>query len=407
MNKDVLPTAIGLTHKAGGRPNTSAIPLVPPLSQANEAKAEKIRVALLFGGRSSEHAISVVTAAGVLGALNKDKYEIIPIGITKHGQWVIPDPELLTANLDDHAHLPEVITASESEVMLSLLDADRTLKIVVADSPPEMLGQVDVVFPLLHGPFGEDGTLQGLLELADIPYVGCGVIASAVGMDKHYMKVLFEAAGLKVGPYEVVLAKDWHNDPECVKQRISRLQFPLFVKPARAGSSIGITRITDMDQLAAAMDVAHESDPKVIIEQGIEGREVECAVLGGHFDEPARASLPGEVVVDGADFYDFESKYLGEGDVKLQIPAKLSAELTEKVREVAVRTFDALGSEGLARVDVFITPDQEVVVNEINTMPGFTPISMYPAMWAASGLPYSELLDELISLALERPTGLR
>jgi D-alanine-D-alanine ligase len=403
MSNDVLPKAIGKTHAKSRPPRTFAASVRSPTPQH---RTPKIKVALLFGGRSSEHAISVVTAAGVMKALNKEKYEIIPIGITKHGQWVIPDPELLNATLDDHAHLPEVITASTSEVMLSLLDADRTIRLVRPDEAPTVLGQVDVVFPLLHGPFGEDGTLQGLLELADIPYVGCGVIASAVGMDKHYMKVLFESAGLPVGPYEVVLAKDWHLDRPGVIARISRLEFPLFVKPARAGSSVGITRITSIDQLESAMDIAHKSDPKVIVEQGIPGREIECAVLGGHFDEPARASLPGEIVVAGADFYNFESKYLGAGEVSLQVPADLPPKVTDEVREIAIKAFDALGSEGLARVDVFVTKSG-VVVNEINTMPGFTPISMYPAMWAASGLPYSELVDELISLALERPTGLR
>jgi len=363
-------------------------------------------VVVLFGGRSSEHAISVVTAAGVIKAIDKEKYDVIPIGITKHGQWVIPDPSFINANLDS-AQLPEIVTASEGEVMLSLLDHNKSLREVWSDKAPTDLGQVDVVFPVLHGPFGEDGTLQGLLELADVPYVGCGVIASAVGMDKHYMKVVFEAAGLAVGPYEVVLAKEWQNDPAAVTERISKLQFPLFVKPARAGSSIGITRITSLDELPAAMAKAQQNDPKVVVEQGIAGREIECAVLGGRNNGPTRTSLPGEIVVDGADFYDFESKYLGEGDVTLQIPAKLPPEVIKEVQRVAVQAFDSLEGEGLARVDVFVTPDNRVIVNEINTMPGFTPISMYPQMWAASGLAYPDLLDELIQLALERPVGLR
>jgi len=369
-------------------------------------KDGKTSVVVLFGGRSSEHAISVVTAAGVINAIDKDKYDVIPIGITKHGQWVIPDPDFINATLDS-AHLPEIVTASEGEVMLSLLDRNKSLRQVWSDKPPLDLGKVDVVFPLLHGPFGEDGTLQGLLELSDVPYVGCGLIASATGMDKHYMKVLFESAGLKVGPYEVVLPRDWETDPEGVKQRISRLKFPLFVKPARAGSSIGITRITSMDELPAAMEEAQKSDPKVVIEQGIEGREIECAVLGGHHGEPPRTSLPGEIVVKGADFYDFNAKYLGIGEAVTEIPADLPPEIIDEVRAVAVRAFEALEGEGLARVDVFVTPAGEVIVNEINTMPGFTPISMYPQMWEATGLPYPQLLDELIQLALERPVGLR
>ncbi|MCL1801995.1 MAG: D-alanine--D-alanine ligase, partial [Promicromonosporaceae bacterium] len=228
-----------------------------------------------------------------------------------------------------------------------------------------------------------------------------------VGMDKQYMKALFKEAGLPVGPYEVVTARDWDKDPVAVMERLAHLEFPLFVKPARAGSSIGITRITSLAELPAAMAEAHKSDPKVVIEQGIEGREIECAVLGGHFGEEPRASLPGEIVVESADFYDFDAKYKGTGDVKLQVPADLSPEVTAEVRKIAVRAFDALACEGLSRVDVFVTPDNQVIVNEINTLPGFTPISMYPAMWAASGVPYPQLLDELIQLALERPKGLR
>jgi len=409
VKKDTLPSAIGVANgraKASNQATAAQSSTGVAKQRQGSGKDGKISVALLFGGRSSEHAISIVTAAGVMGAIDKDKYDVIPIGITKHGQWIIPDPKLLTSTLEGE-QLPEVVANSEGEVMLSLLDANHTLRQVWPDRVPDVLGQIDVVFPVLHGPFGEDGTLQGLLELADIPYVGCGVIASAAGMDKHYMKVVFESAGLAVGPYEVVTARDWKTNQDEVIKRISRLKFPLFVKPARAGSSIGITRITSLAELPAAMDLAHQSDPKVIVEQGIEGREVECAVLGSHGDQLPRASLPGEVVVAGADFYDFESKYLGEGDVTLQIPADLPPEVIEKVRATAIAAFEALECEGLSRVDVFVTPDGNVIVNEINTMPGFTPISMYPAMWAASGIEYPKLIDELIELALERPIGLR
>ncbi|MDR2703152.1 MAG: D-alanine--D-alanine ligase [Cellulomonadaceae bacterium] len=377
-----------------------------PAAVAGSGPDGKISVVVLFGGRSSEHAISVVTAAGVISAIDKDKYQVIPIGITKHGQWVIPDPNFINATLDS-ANLPEIVTASEGEVMLSLLDKNKSVRQVWSDKPPVELGKVDVVFPLLHGPFGEDGTLQGLLELSDVPYVGCGLIASATGMDKHYMKVLFQSAGLAVGPYEVVLPREWENDPAAVTERISHLQMPLFVKPARAGSSIGITRITSLDQLPAAIAEAQKSDPKIVVEQGIVGREIECAVLSGRQGAAPRTSLPGEVVVKGADFYDFQAKYLGVGEAVTEIPADLPPEVIAEVRAVAVRAFEALEGEGLARVDVFVTPEHKVIVNEINTMPGFTPISMYPQMWEASGLPYPQLLDELIQLALERPVGLR
>ena len=407
MNTDVLPTAISLTKTARQRPPlSSAAPGSEASRPVGSGQNGKVRVVVLFGGRSGEHSISIVTAAGVLSAIDPEKYEAIPIGITKHGQWVIPHAELLTAGLDA-ASLPEVMAETDGEVMLSLLDANQALQEVFPDQVPAALGKVDVVFPVLHGPFGEDGTLQGLLELADIPYVGCGVIASAVGMDKHYMKVLFAAAGLNVGPYVVVPARDWAHHREHVMARVSELKFPVYVKPARAGSSIGITRITDISQLEAAVAAAQVHDPKVIIEQGISGREVECAVLGGRAGGPPRASVIGEIKVGGTGFYDFESKYRGAGEVVLQIPADLAVDVAERIREISVKAFEALECEGLARVDVFVDDDGAVTVNEINTMPGFTPISMYPQLWAASGLAYADLIDELIQLALERPTGLR
>ena len=262
---------------------------------------------------------------------------------------------------------------------------------------------------MLHGPFGEDGTVQGLLELADVRYVGSGVLASAVGMDKHYMKLVFAAHDLPVGPYVVVTPRDWAQRREDVLTRVKELRLPVFVKPARAGSSLGVTRVDDLADLERAVEDAQVHDPKVLVEEGIEGREIECAVLGGRGDAAPRASVPGEIVVDHEEheFYDFEAKYLDDGPARLDAPADLPDAVAEQVRDLAVRAFEAIGAEGIARVDTFVTPDGRVVLNEINTMPGFTPISMYPKMWEASGLAYPDLIDELIQLALERPTGLR
>lgn len=352
----------------------------------------KIRVALLFGGRSGEHAISAATAAGVMKAIDREKYDVLPVGITREGQWVLAAGDAERFELAA-GKLPEVTTASGTEVV-GLSE----------------IGEVDVVFPLLHGPFGEDGTIQGLLELADVRYVGCGVLASAVGMDKHYMKLVFAGQGLPVGPYVAVQPRAWEQRRAEVMAQISEeLTFPVFVKPARAGSSLGVTRVDDISGLAEAIDEARFHDPKVLVEQGIEGREIECAVLGGRGGGAPRASVPGEIVVDHgeADFYDFEAKYLSASQARTDAPADLPADVAARVRDTAVRAFEAIGGEGIARVDVFVTPGGEVVVNEINTMPGFTPISMYPKLWEATGLSYPELIDELIQLALERPTGLR
>jgi D-alanine-D-alanine ligase len=368
----------------------------------------KVRVALLFGGRSGEHAISAATAAGVLKAIDREKYDVIPVGITREGRWVVAsdDPALWELR---SGRLPEVTAASGSEVVLSSSAEGPQLQVLEAGSVPAVLSQVDVVFPVLHGPFGEDGTVQGLLELADVRYVGSGVLASAVGMDKHYMKLVFASHGLPVGPYAVVTPRDWSHRREDVLTRLKELQLPLFVKPARAGSSLGVTRVDDLADLEHAIEYAQVHDPKVLVEEGIEGREIECAVLGGRGGGPPRASVPGEIVVDHAAhaFYDFEAKYIDEGPVRLETPADLPPAVSERVRDLAIGAFEAIGAEGIARVDTFVTPDDRVVLNEINTMPGFTPISMYPKMWEASGLAYPDLIDELIQLALERRTGLR
>jgi D-alanine-D-alanine ligase len=367
----------------------------------------KVRVALLFGGRSGEHAISAATAAGVLGAIDREKYEVVPIGITRDGQWVVAsdDPAVWELRAD---RLAEVTAASGSAVVLSSSSDGPQLQVLETGSVPEVLSQVDVVFPVLHGPFGEDGTVQGLLELADVRYVGSGVLASAVGMDKHYMKLVLAAHGLPVGPYVVVTPRDWSQRREDVLTRVKALRLPVFVKPARAGSSLGVTRVDDLADLERAVEDAQRHDPKVLVEEGIEGREIECAVLGGRGDTGPRASVVGEIVVDAAgEFYDFEAKYINDDTARLDIPADVPEAVGERVRDLAVRAFEAVGAEGIARVDTFVTPDGQVVLNEINTMPGFTPISMYPKLWEASGLAYPDLIDELIQLALERRTGLR
>ncbi|MEL4357444.1 MULTISPECIES: D-alanine--D-alanine ligase family protein [unclassified Luteococcus] len=366
----------------------------------------KIRVALVFGGRSEEHPVSCSTAASVMGAIDRDRYDVVPIGVTRQGQWVLvddnPEPLRLVPG-----NTPEIGGASAG-VIVPMQVGDRGLRTLEPGQLPAELGEVDVIFPLIHGPFGEDGTLQGLLELADMRYVGCGVLASAVMMDKHYMKVVFEAAGLPVGPYRVITDRQWRTQREAALAAVQELDFPVFVKPCRAGSSFGISRVTDPAGLAAAVEEARQHDPKVIVEQGITGREIECGVLQGHdFGEP-RVSEPGEiVVVSGHDFYDFDAKYLDGASVRLTSPAEVDDQVKAKVQQVARDAFEAAGCEGLARVDSFVTPEGDVVLNEINTMPGFTPTSMFPVMWKASGLDYPALVDDLIQLALERPTGLR
>ncbi|GAA3693175.1 D-alanine--D-alanine ligase family protein [Zhihengliuella alba] len=382
--------------------------------------SRKPRVLLLFGGRSSEHAVSCVTAAGVMGAIDREKYDVVPVGITRDGVWTPVDSDPAGWTLES-GRRPEV-TRGKSTVRLAEPDgvaddavgsADiaegRQLVAQAASGPPESLGAIDVVFPLLHGPFGEDGTLQGLLEMADMAYVGSGVAASAIGMDKHFMKVAFTAAGFEVGPYAVITDKEWRRDRAAALHKAESLRFPLFVKPARAGSSMGITRVTDPSQLTDAIEEARKHDPKVVVEAGIAGREIECGVLEGRGSDAPRTSFPGEIVVaDGAHtFYDFEAKYVDGSAANLSCPAELPSDAVRQIRELAAAAFDAVGGEGLARVDFFYTPEGRWVINEINTMPGFTPTSMYPQMWAKTGLAYPELIDELISLALERRRGLR
>jgi D-alanine-D-alanine ligase len=378
----------------------------PTSEHITAAKARKPTVAVVFGGRSSEHAVSCSTAAGVMQAIDRDVYDVLPIGIAKDGRWVLASGDIALLQLSPD-HVPEV-DGSAPPVLFPLSTTDRSLRMIEAGAPPRVLGDVDVVFPLLHGPFGEDGTIQGLMELNDIRYVGSGVLASAVMMDKHYMKVIFAGHGLAVGPYVVITDREWQSDSAAAMDAVASLNWPVFVKPARAGSSMGITKVSEPDALRAAIEVARQHDPKVIVEAGIVGREIECGVLEGRAGAAPRTSEVGEiVVVHGHDFYDFEAKYLAESDVELSCPAKVPDDVADEVRRVAAAAFEAAGCEGLARVDCFYTDGGEVIINEINTMPGFTPLSMYPRMWAASGVDYPELIDELIQLALARKTGLR
>ncbi|GAA3231105.1 D-alanine--D-alanine ligase family protein [Nonomuraea helvata] len=362
----------------------------------------KPRVAVVFGGRNSEHAVSLMGAGSVLDAIDRSKYEVIPIGIAQDGRWVLAASDQRFAI--ESGELPVVDTSGAA---LALPSGGSALVAYDSGSIPVELGSVDVVFPVMHGPFAEDGTIQGLLEMAGVRYVGSGVLASAVGMDKAYMKTVMAAAGLPTGPYVVVRDRDWRLDRGRVLKEAESLGWPVFVKPARAGSSQGISKASDLAELEAAVEFARQHDPKVLIEAAIAGREIECAVLESLGDEPAVASAPGEVKVEGGqEFFDFEAKYYPD-QMSLTVPADIPEETAEELRAMAVRAFEALDCEGLARVDFFYTPDGELVLNEINTMPGFTSLSVAPQLWAASGLDYPALVDRLIQLALSRPTGLR
>ena len=352
----------------------------------------RIRVAVIYGGRSSEHGISVVSAGSVLAALDPAKYDVVPIGITPDGAWVLTDASPATLQITDR-RLPEVEKGTAV-----VLPPDPTSGGLVRIDPGagvSVLESVDVVFPVLHGRFGEDGTIQGLLEMAGVPYVGPGVFASAAAMDKEFTKKLLQAEGLPVGRYAVLRSRAYVSD------HLHELGLPVFVKPSRAGSSLGITKVTSWDDLPAALDDAFALDSKVLVEAAVAGREIECGVLEDVDGRP-RASVPAEIrLVRGHDWYDFEAKYLDDA-CEFDVPAHLSPEATAAIQEAACRAFVALDCAGLARVDFFLQPDNSIVVNEVNTMPGFTPISMYPRMWAASGVAYPELVDRLISAALRR-----
>ena len=384
---------------------------------------EKIRVGILFGGRSGEHEVSLLSAASVLNAIDKEKYEVVPIGITKDGRWLTAEhaENLLTGKLvleprnlragDPETTSPAAVLARGEAVVVPPEPVHRHSGLVPFQTDAGLMRRasdrainVDVIFPVLHGTFGEDGTIQGLLELADIPYVGAGVLGSAAGMDKDIMKSLFIAAGIPIVKHVTLLRGAWEKDPKKVQKLIeSKLTYPVFVKPANLGSSVGISKAHNRKELGPAIEEAEKFDRKIVIEQGAGGkkekaREIECSVLGN--DEPV-ASVPGEIV-PGKEFYDYTAKYVDEGS-QLIIPAKLTKAETKRVQELAVTAFQAVDCSGLARVDFLMDPKTgKIFLNEINTMPGFTSISMYPKLWAASGLAYADLIDRLIQLGIER-----
>ncbi len=361
-------------------------------------KKKKIRVGLVFGGRSGEHEVSLASATSIMAKLDKDKYEVVPIGITKEGSWLLgTEPQkLLAAEQDVSA---ETATGETTAVTLT---SDPHLRSLIPVHSGERLhdsGALDVIFPVLHGPYGEDGTLQGLLEMANVPYVGCGVLGSALGMDKEKMKMIFRSVGLPIVDYLVYRRGEWERSPEAIMDVIEqRFGYPCFVKPVNLGSSVGVNKAHDRGELEHAINVAAEYDRKIIIEQSLNCRELECAVLGN--DEPV-ASVVGEVIPSN-EFYDYNAKYI-DNQSQVIIPANIPKATADEVRRYALSAFRALDLSGLARVDFFLGKDcDRVYINEVNTMPGFTEISMYAKLWEASGLPYPQLLDRLIELAFDR-----
>jgi D-alanine-D-alanine ligase len=378
-------------------------------------------VAVVFGGRSSEHAISCLGAGHVLAALDRDRYEVVPVGIARDGRWILaPDDPGRLAITDGELPSVEAMAAPGTEIAARLDPATRGLVVTAPGEVPRSLGEVDVVLPLLHGAYGEDGTLQGLLEMAGARYAGAGVFASAAGMDKEYMKLIFAARGLPVGRYVVVRDRDWRPretdgavraapapERKRVLDEIGELGWPVFVKPARGGSSIGTTRVTDPAGLEEAIEIARVHDPKVLVEAAVPGMEIECAVLEGVAGGPPDASVPAQVLIGGdAEFYDFQAKYL-EADTAMAIPPPIGSDAIEEIRRLACAAFDALSCESLARVDFFYTPQGRIILNEINTMPGMTSASAFPLMWQATGLTLPQLWDRVIQTALRKRPGLR
>ena len=356
----------------------------------------KLRVAVLFGGKSNEHSISVATAAGVLSAIDSSKYDVIPVGITREGVFVPFAGDPATLSLANGLKTIE----SQGSTIRFAMDGSRELFELDPKGNQKSFGVIDVVMPLLHGPFGEDGTIQGFLELVGVPYVGNGVLGSAAAMDKEFSKALFKAAGIPSPDYAVVTKSDMLNNPESALERIKTLgKLPYFVKPARSGSSVGISKVDSLEAIPAALEEAFKHDDKLVIEVGVVGREIECGVLDALDGGALRVSVAGEITVRGREFYDFEAKYLDSDAATLICPADISADELSKMQQMARKAFKALGCKGLARVDFFLT-DKGFMVNEINTMPGFTSISMFPRCWQESGLSYKDLIDELISLAL-------
>ncbi|MDL9980020.1 D-alanine--D-alanine ligase family protein [Microbacterium candidum] len=356
---------------------------------------DKPAVAVLFGGRSSEHAISSATAGGVLKAIDRDRFRVVPVGLTRDGAFVLEDDEPAKFALDP-ARMPEVAD-NGTRILWPEASGVRELRVRRADGSIESLGGVDVVLPILHGPHGEDGTIQGFFDTLDLPYAGAGVLDSALCMDKHFMKVALQAAGVPVAPWVTVRK----GQDAAAAALAAGLSLPWFVKPARAGSSVGVSKVHDLGELDEALRVAFAEDSKVLVEEGLVGREVELGVLESRCGAPTRVSLPGEIVLTAREFYDFEGKYLGGDGVEVVCPADMSDADTAALQDMAVRAFEAVDGRGLARVDFFLTASGPVV-NELNTMPGFTPISMFPKVWIAGGMTYGELITDLIETALAR-----
>ena len=356
----------------------------------------KIRIGIIFGGRSGEHDVSLVSAASIMKALDKNKYEIIPIGVTRTGVWLT---DVTTEMMEKYSKTKDKTALKGAKKVVFSSDTENKGLIVLNENGKNEIIKLDVVFPINHGTYGEDGTLQGMLDQADMPYVGCGVIASAAGMDKTIAKKLFKDSGLAIAPYVEILRCDWRYQPEdSIKLMEKEIGYPCFVKPVNSGSSVGITKAHNKVEFKKAMDEACKYDRKILIEKAINAREIEVSVMGN--DHP-KASLPGEIVPCN-EFYDYSAKYIDDKS-KLEIPAKLPDNLIEKIRESAVKAYKSLDGAGLARVDFFVEKEtNNIIINEINTLPGFTSISMYPKLWEATGLPYSQLLDELIALAMER-----
>ena len=390
----------------------------------------KIRVAVIFGGRGPEHAVSCMGGGNVLRAIDRDRYEVVPVGITREGSWVLTADEPARLTITD-GRLPSIEAVADPAAQVVPWAGGPALpggpgQALTTSAPgriPPLLSEVDVVLPLLHGPWGEDGTIQGLLELAGVPYVGAGVLASAVSMDKEYMKIIFQARGLPVGPHVVVRERDWPPEEDAdvlaaadsaavlerkrVFDAIAELGWPLFVKPARGGSSIGTSKASDLAGLHASIENARQYDPKVIVEAAIAGSEIECAVLEGPPGGSPDASVPAQLMIDGGEeFYDFEAKYLDQAS-GVAIPPPIPAEDQQEIRRMAALAFEAVSCEGLARVDFFYTPDGQIVINEINTIPGFALTSAFPMMWAATGLDLTQLIDRMLQTALRKGTGLR
>ena len=362
---------------------------------------KKIRIGVVFGGRSGEHEVSIRSARSVIEAIDKTKYDVVPIAITKEGNWLGPAAAAQLLPGDTQRKLSANVLENKTKDVALLGDPSRT-GLMTLGSTEQTTEYLDVIFPVLHGTYGEDGTLQGLLEMAAVPFVGCGTLASACGMDKVTMKALFKEGGLPICAHIWFRRSDWEDKPDKVRRRVVReLGFPCFVKPANLGSSVGVSKATDKKSFDEAVELAARYDRKIIVEELVDGREIECAVMGN--DEPL-ASLPGEYVIheESARFLDYTEKYSSTGNVEFIVPARISKAVIKRIQEMATRAYKAIDGSGLSRVDFFLKKDGELLVNEINTLPGLTDVSGFPKMWEATGLSFTRVIDQLIQFALER-----